>query len=181
LRRKKQLPELLLVVQLALGIIFLLSSAGKLWDRGHFARGLAAYQILPRSWVNPASFLVIALESLLAVAHLTGYLLGIVVPVGLGLLGSFAIAVGLNLKRGRALPCYCFGGSGDTISGATVARLVLMASGEFFLLKAHRPIYTSRVAVPDLGLALFWAAVVLVIGLWLFAWRDLGRLLRPVE
>ncbi len=175
------MAEFRLVVQLALGIVFLLSSAGKLQDRGRFARGLAAYRILPGSWANPASLLVIALESLLAVAHLTGYLLGIAVPVGLGLLGSFGVAVGVNLKRGRALPCYCFGRSGDTISSATLARLVLMASGEAFLLGAHRPIYTPQLALPDLAFALFWAAVTLLTGLWLFALRDLGRLLRPME
>ena len=175
------MAEFRLVLQLALGIVFLLSVAGKLQDRGHFAGGLAAYRILPRSWANPASLLVIALESFLAVAHLTGYLLRIALPVGLGLLASFTVAVGVNLKRGRALPCYCFGRSGDTISGATLARLVLMASGEAFLLKATRPIYTPQVAVSDLVVALFWAMVVLVIGLWLFALSDLGRLLRPVE
>ena len=39
--------EMLLVVQLALGTVFVLSAAGKLRDPKSFARGVVDYRILP--------------------------------------------------------------------------------------------------------------------------------------
>jgi len=175
------LNEFGFVMQLALGTVFLLSSVGKLRHPGRFARGLAAYRMLPASWAKLTSYFVIALESLLAASHFTGYLLAVALPLGLGLLGSFSIAVSVNLKRGRALPCYCFGPSDHIISGTTLARLALIASGQAFLLRMHRPIYLQQISLLQLGFASFWALLILIAALWILSLRDLEGLLRPIQ
>lgn len=175
------LTELLASVQLALALVFLFSTAGKLRNPRRFALGLADYNVLPTRFVNFAAFLVIALEGLLALAHLTGRLLAIVLPLGIGLLASFAFVVGVNLKRGRPLSCHCFGRDGDTISRATLARLALLASGEAFLLEMHEPIYPTHLAPGDLGVAVFWATLLLIAGLWLSTVRDVVLVWRSVR
>ena len=181
------LAEIRLVAQLALGVVFVLSAAGKLRDPAGFARGVVDYQILPASLAYPAGLLIIGLEGWLAIAHLTGLLLAIAVPLGFGTLVSFAVAVGVNLRRGRALPCYCFGGrGGETISVRTLARLLLLVGGEVLLLADPSLFTGSQIVYPgritnfsELALPLFWATFLLVAGSWLLSLPDLVDLLRP--
>jgi hypothetical protein len=175
------LPKLYAVVQLAIGIVFLFSSEEKVRGHKSFIEGLAAYRIVPASWSGLTGILVIGFESFLAVAHVTGYLLRVGLLIGLALILCFAVAVSVNLKRGRALPCYCFGGSGSIISSATLARLAMLASGETFLLRMYQPIYPLQLAPVQLGFALFWSALLLISGLWLFAIGDVVRLLKFVR
>jgi hypothetical protein len=172
------LNKLCLVAQLALGGVFLVSSASKLRDPRRFARGLTEYQVLPAGWANAAAGFVIGLEISLALAHLAGQLLTFALPLGLALLATFGVAVGLNLKRGRALPCHCFGQGSETISGATLVRLALLASGEVFLWKVHHPVYVQSIAFPELTFGMFWAAFLLAAGFWVFAAGDLISFLR---
>jgi len=167
--------EMLLVVQLALGTVFVLSAAGKLRDPKSFARGVVDYRILPPPLAYSLGFLLIGLEAWLAIAHLTGWLLAVAVPVGLGTLASFAAAVGVNLGRGRALPCYCFGArSGETISLRTMARVLFLVGAELLLLgepslfASSQIVYPGRIAsLSQLGLAFFWATFTLVVISWL--------------
>ena len=181
--------EVRLVMQLALGLVFLLSAAGKLRDPAGFARGVVDYRILPASLAYPLGFLILGIEGWLAIAHLTGWLLAAAVRVGFGTLASFAVAVGVNLARGRALPCYCFSGhGGETISGRTLARLLLLLSGEAHLLAHSNLLTTSQLAYTgrsvsfgDLALALFWATFLLVVGSWVLNFPDLVGMLRPCK
>jgi hypothetical protein len=178
------MDETRLVVQLAVGLVFLLSASGKLLRPAEFARGVADYQILPESLSFGVGLMLIPVEIFLASAHLSGWLLWAAVPLGLATLASFAIAVGVNLKRGRALPCHCFGGQGgETISGRTLARLLLLCAGELLLFVDPAP--SGRLTYPDrvdsfaeLGLALFWATLLLIAGLWLLSTPEVVALLR---
>jgi hypothetical protein len=179
--RREELLKWHVVVQLAIGIVFLLSSVGKLLERSSFIQGVAAYRIVPSSWASLTASIVIAVEACLATTHLTGYLLKPALVVGLGLIATFGTAVVVNLKRGRPLPCYCFGGSGSVVTWGTLARLGLLGAGETLLLRLHQPVYVSRLVLAELGSALFWSILLLVVSLWLFAMGDLLRLLKPIR
>lgn len=178
--------SLRLEARVILGIVFLFSAAGKLRDPRSFARGVADYQILPSSFAYLVGMLVIPLEGSLAFAHLTGWLLPFASLAGFSLLSSFAAAVGVNLYRGRAVHCYCFGVHGqDRISGRTLARLVLLFLIEAILLIDHGRltgtglIYPQEIVGPrEFVLAFFWAAVLLVGGVWLLSFSDFAYLLR---
>ncbi|MCI0627781.1 MAG: hypothetical protein L0387_40050 [Acidobacteria bacterium] len=178
--------EVRLEVQLALGIVFALSAAGKMRDPTGFARGVADYNVLPASMSYLVALIVIALESYLAIAHLTGRLLTVAAILGFGMLSSFAVAVAVNLARGRALPCFCFGSRGEkTISGRTLARLLLLMSVELFIVVNPSPatgirmIYPVRITdLPDLGLAFLGATFLLLVGCWLLNLPDLIELLQ---
>ena len=101
--------ETKIVLQLAIGMVLLLASAGKWRHPLRFAQGVVEYEILPTGPAYWFGLLLIPLESWLAVAHLTGWLLRFAAPTALGMFVVFGLAVGVNLVRGRALPCFCFG------------------------------------------------------------------------
>jgi hypothetical protein len=166
------------VIQLAIGLVFLLSSAGKLRDRRGFSDGLISYRIIPEAWARPTSVTVIALEVFVALSHLSGYLPQVGVLIGLGLISMFALAVGVNLKQGRSVPCFCFGTSESYISITTLVRLAFLAAGEVVLLTRQQPIRTTSLDLPNLVLALFWSTFVLLMSVWLFALPDTLKLLR---
>ncbi len=181
--------DALLVVRLALGTVFALSAVGKLRDPKGFARGVIEYQVIPASLAYPFGFFFIVLESWLAIAHLTGWLLTAAIPVALGTLASFATAVGVNLRRGRVLPCYCFGNrTGEQISPRTLVRTLFLAGAELFLLAVrglvtrNQIVYSGRIeSFSELGLAFFWATFVLVTGSWVFVSPEFVDALRPRE
>jgi hypothetical protein len=184
--------ELRFVVQLAIGIVFLLSAIAKARNPRTFAQGVMEYGILPRSVAYFVGLVLLPLEALLAVSHLTGWQLDVVLPLGLLMLLSFGLAVGINLRRGRVLPCYCFGSGareGEMISARTLARLVLLFSAEALLLIEGNRLTIRQPAAYSwqaggllkLSLALFWASFVLLTSSWLLSSFDILNLLRAVE
>lgn len=105
--------DLLLVVQLAIGFTFLRSSLGKVLKPAPFFEGLAAYEILPRWLSYPAGILLIIVEVLIAISHLSGWMFARVTFLTLGLLGVF-LFVALRMLHAQApVACLCFG-AGDT-------------------------------------------------------------------
>jgi Methylamine utilisation protein MauE len=129
------MTDLHIIAQISVGTVFLLSASAKLRSPRDFASGIEDYEILPARVAFVTALGVILLETWVAIAHITGSLLRLAVPFALGLLASFAIAVVVNLRRGRALPCYCFSaGGGESISRRTLFRLLLLGSAEIFIL-----------------------------------------------
>ncbi len=179
------IAKILLVVQLAIGTVLLLASAGKWRDPMGFARGVADYEILP-AWLSVAfGLLLIPVETWLAFSHLTGWWISLSASLGLVMFASFSVAVGINLARGRALPCYCFGDAGsETISVRALGRLSLLLVGEGLLLFSPgqaRPrglVYHQLASLQELGFALFWTALLMITVMWLLALTDLVELLR---
>jgi hypothetical protein len=181
------IDDLRIVVQLAIGIVFLLSTPGKLIDPKGFARGMVEYRIVPKSVALFGAIPVIVTEIFLTVSHLTGWLLRFAVPVGLAMLLMFSIAVSINLWKGRALRCFCFGASdGELISKRTLIRLLLLLGGEIYVFTGLNSLTTIRVLQLDriesfahLCVALFWAGFLLVAGGWLLSLSDAAEVLRP--
>lgn len=178
-------PKLLLVIQLAIGFVLLLSSGGKWRDPMGFARGVADYDVLPDRLAVIFGLLLVPLETAVAVSHFTGWWISAAVPLGIAMFGSFAVAVAINLRRGRSLPCYCFGDStGETISRQSLARLLLLLGGEVLVLLslqqsgAARLVYHQLVTLREFGFALFWTALVMVIAMWVLRLPDLHELRR---
>jgi methylamine utilization protein MauE len=176
--------ELCLIARLTIGTVFLLSAAGKLRAPRSFAHAIEDYEILPGRMVAGASIFIIVVESWLAIAHLLGWWLRLAVPVGLGIIASFTVAVAINLRRGRTLPCYCFDATGgESISRRTLARLLLLLSTEVFLLANPNLFPTNRILHEyrgvELGLAFFWATFLMVVLSWIFSLPELAEVLRP--
>jgi Methylamine utilisation protein MauE len=130
--------QLAYAVQLALGIVFTLAALPKLRSWRAFAHTVARYRLLPRRLVRPFATAAVATESFLAVTFVTGWLLPVALPLAATALALFAVAVGVNLRRGRRIPCGCFGGEGERISARSLARLGVLLAG-VVLVAAVRP------------------------------------------
>lgn len=179
------MPKLQLVIQLAIGIVLLLASAGKWRNPIGFARGVADYELLPNRLSIVFGMLLIPLETWLAVSHLTGWKLAVAAPIGIAMFASFAFAVGLNLARGRNLPCYCFGdGTRESISTRALVRLLALLGGEGLLVffpgrtGTALLVYQQVGGLREFGFALFWTALLIVAVMWLLGLADLVELLR---
>jgi hypothetical protein len=66
-------------------------------------------------------------EGLLALSFITGVALVAGLSLGAALLGCFAVATAINLRRGLDIDCGCFGTSGEKISTRSLARLGMIA------------------------------------------------------
>ena len=179
------MPKILLVVQLAIGWVLLFSSLGKWRDPMGFARGVEDYDVLPDRPAFVFGLLLVPLETAIAVSHLTGWWISAALLFGLAMFGSFAVAVAINLKRGRALPCYCFGDrDGETLSPQTLARLLLLIAGEGLLLVSLQTsgtpdlVYHQLATPREFGFALFWTAFVVVVAMWILGLPDLHEMVR---
>jgi hypothetical protein len=101
-------------------------------------QGVADYDILPPWPARGLGAFIIAIEGFLALSHLTGWYLAFAVRLGVITLSVFFVAVGVNLGRGKRLPCHCFSAkSRDVISSTALTRLLLMLAAEAFILKVN--------------------------------------------
>jgi hypothetical protein len=90
-----------------LGTIFLWSGTSKLADLGEFADAIALYRLIPRVTAGAAARLVAWFEAALGTALLVGLGVSWASRLGIGLLAIFTVAIGINLVRGRRIPCGC--------------------------------------------------------------------------
>lgn len=123
-------------VAVGLGLMFLAAAWHKLGDRAGFKLTLLEYQVLPDSLVGPFSLLVPIAEAGLGLGWLSAYPGAPATAIAsAGLLGAYALAIGVNLWRGRVhFDCGCgFAGKNDReqyLSGGLILRngvLILLA------------------------------------------------------
>lgn len=110
-------------LQLSLGGVFAVAAVSKLRNRSAFVDAVIAYDVVSPGTGQFVAPLIIATELFLAISFLTGWLVAAALPVSLAVLGAFFVAVALNLRRGREIPCACFGSQGERISWRSLARL----------------------------------------------------------
>jgi len=94
-----------LVIALWLGMTGIL----ELRDRSGFRRAVRHYRILPRSLADLYAATVPFIEIAVAIISAIGIFVEIGGLVASLLLASFAIAICINILRGRNLDCHCFG------------------------------------------------------------------------
>jgi hypothetical protein len=127
-------PAVADVIAVALALLFARAAYDKFTDLPHFRELLAAYEILPATLISLADPLVPLLETLAAVALLTGCFEARVKPAaGVAaamIVGVYAAGIGINLLRGRKhLDCGCTpAGERRAIGAWMVARNSLLAS-----------------------------------------------------
>jgi len=158
------LAESALTLQIAIGLIFLMSAWGKARDLPTYLAGLSEYRLLSESLLRLAGMTVLAFEVLLAWAHLSGVRLQLFAPLSVALLTTFAIVVGIVLHRGRPVPCLCFGArSGENVTGVTLARVLVIAAAEcaLWVLVSNRDISLETVTPRNAAFCIAFAIVAL--------------------
>ena len=139
------MAALALASRLALAVLFVLAGLAKLLNLAAFTRAVANYRLLPTAAVRPVATALPGLELATGLLLLLG--LGtrpVAATLALMLLG-FALAVSVNLLRGRRIDCGCFTGPGPRrITWATVARnLGLAAVAAWLALATPAPLEES--------------------------------------
>ena len=136
-------PLILKALSIGLGLMFLLAGYHKLSAGAQFRITLLEYQVIPEGLVAPTSRIIPVVEILLGGAWLFGwYQAGLTAVASAGLLGIYALAISINIYRGRVhFDCGCgFGGKAENeqyLSGGLVARnLLLIAAALVTLLPA---------------------------------------------
>jgi hypothetical protein len=103
-------PVVVAVLRGALALLFVVAAAHKLRDRGSFRTTLDAYAVLPVPLVGAIAALVPLLELAVAVLLVASRTLRWGVAGAVALLGLYALAMAVNLRRGRRdLDCGCMG------------------------------------------------------------------------
>jgi hypothetical protein len=123
-------PAISWSVSLALALLFAGAALHKAGDRAQFRSVLAGYRLLPAALLPVAAPVVIAAELAAAVLLLITPVRAIGAWVAALLLLGYALALGVNLLRGRTrIDCGCLGfGRSDRISWWMVARNVGLAA-----------------------------------------------------
>jgi len=121
-------PVVDLTLRAALALLLLAAAVHKLRDPGTFRATLAEYRLLPDAVAPAAAGLVIGVELAIAAALLALPAPGLVATALL--LATYALAIGINLARGRRhIDCGCGGPAArQPISGRLVARNLLLAA-----------------------------------------------------
>ena len=163
-----------LTCQLFLSFVFGAAAVHKLRDAKAFVETLRDYQLIPSPLLGPVSALVIGLEVFVVFGLWPVSLRTEATVTAAALLVSYAVAIGVNLGRGRReLDCGCsWGASGQTISWGLVFRnglmllpcWVVIMSQEIVLLVGATP-EKAGLAASVVALA---AAVVLLLCYWSF-------------
>lgn len=105
-------PAVAKVIAVALALLFAKAAFDKFADLPRFRGILDAYELLPSALVSFATPVVPIIETLTAAMLLVGCLNEAARPgaglVAAGLLGAYAVAIGINILRGReTLDCGC--------------------------------------------------------------------------
>ena len=122
-----QWSEIVLVLQLAVGMVFLYSCWTKIFNPTAFFVGIRAYRILPTRAVHVSGGLIIGAELIIAFSHLGGHYLDVVALLAIGMLAAFLVAIVTVLGRGDLVPCQCFGsGDDEYVSAESAARVLVL-------------------------------------------------------
>jgi hypothetical protein len=107
--------------------MFLVAGVSKLREHDLFLGTLSSYRLLPAWSLEPAAWMLGAAEVLVGLMLLFGMGQDVGGVLAAGLLVVFAVAMGINVMRGRTdLSCGCTPGQkGETLSWSLVLRTLL--------------------------------------------------------
>ena len=135
-----------LVCRMAAGLVFLISSMGKIAWYGDYVRAVQSYNLIPSNWTKTLSMVLFVCEAVVAASLLSGVALFVGVVVGLWLLAGFTVALAAALIRGeRNIECGCMLVAGQRIGWNLCVRNLALA----FMLAAA----WSRSSAPYLAAA----------------------------
>lgn len=144
-------PLIRLVTALCLALLFGTAAVAKIRDLRRFRATLADYALLPPVLLTPFTWLVPALEGLLALAWLAGFGGPLLAGASAALLAGYAAAMAANLLRGRTdFGCGCSFGKDDRVTWWLVLRNAVLAVAA---LPAAMPVGDRSLGGADFALA----------------------------
>ena len=120
-------PHAQLLLRLVLGGVLLLAALTKLADRDSARAAVSEYEILPKQLERPFAAILPWLETALGALLLLGLGTTLAAALAMPLFLSFAVAIGVNLAKGRHFDCHCFGSvQSEHIGGTALLRSVAL-------------------------------------------------------
>lgn len=117
-------------VRIGLGLVFLYSAFPKLQDVAGTVRNVQAYNVLPEPLAQAYGYVLPFAELGLGLLLVLGLFTRLAALGGAALLGSFIVAIGMNLARGDHPECGCFSvAGGSALDWTTLARDVVLLAG----------------------------------------------------
>jgi hypothetical protein len=137
-------PAIGILVLACVALLFASAGVHKLRDIGRFDEIFAAYEIVPAAWGTMISRLVPILEIAVAVGLAVKVSRPYAAAFGIVMLAGYAVAIAVNLRRGRRdLACGC-GGPGDRrpIAAWMIGRnaVIALAAAAVFTAWSARPL-----------------------------------------
>ena len=118
-----------------LGGVLLWAGLAKMPDARPFVKIVEAYNILPQAIAAPFAATMPWVEAAVGICLILGLWTRSSALVALLLLGSFGIALGMNIYRGTDISCGCFGlENGGNSLHLALAQDLLLLGGSFLLL-----------------------------------------------
>ena len=169
-------PLLLQIISLGFALLFLIAAAHKFSNQVLFRASFEAYEIVPESLSGLVARLIPSLELLLGVGWLAIGIFAIklepVTLISIGLLASYVVAIGVNLRRGRNyIDCGCSfsnsnasnpgNGSQQISTGLLYRNVFLIAMAAAFLIPASD---RSLQLIDIFGLIFSMTALILLYG-----------------
>lgn len=181
---KKRLAMLLssvaltgLAVPILLGLLLTVSGVSKFLTLSSFLETVTQYRLLPIQFVKAVGLGIPAAEVLVGTMLLSGYMVTRCCTIAAILFGTFALAISINLIRGRRnISCGCFGANTSPISWFLAARNVFLA-----VLSAMLATFYARFSIsatldrPSTSLIVLACIVTVVLT------RALDHMSRPVD
>jgi len=93
--------EMFVAVRTLVALVFLSAAVGKLRHRLALQGVIANYRLVPDALVKPIAYLLPPAEALLAIWLVSGWAASSAAAAAAGLLCVFAVAMAVNLGRGR--------------------------------------------------------------------------------
>lgn len=154
-------PAVAWILVLALALLFATAAAHKLGGRARFRSVLVNYRLLPRALAPAAAIAVIGAELAAAALLVASPLRAIGVGLAVALLVAYALALALNLARGRTwIDCGCLGfGRHDHIAWSMVARNLVFAGLALLALLPPAPRELVALDVLTIGASVLCAAI----------------------
>lgn len=179
---------LALSLNLLVGAVFLGAAVTKSRRPSEFVNAVRNYELLPRALSVPAAGATVAIELFVAVSLISGWAMYVAFPAAILLLIAFALAVGVNLHKGRIVPCGCFGSARERISFRTLVRIGLLLLAVILSigltvssrarLNAVSLLSEGLGGLGQFALAVAFAAFLFIFGTWLLHAAELAAVFR---
>lgn len=147
------------LARVALGAVLIFSGAEKLRDLDAFVMAAVDFHVLDQRIVVRLARMLPGVEIGLGIALVLGVAPNVMIIAALAVLSVFAAAVIVNIRRGRAIACHCFGAaSHDVVGPATLVRIGVLATLAVYAGFAQRSGVDSRAVLSNLS-ASDWGAM----------------------
>jgi hypothetical protein len=122
-------PDAVIAIRTLIALVFLSAAIGKMRDWPIFQGVVANYRLLPQVLVGPVTYVLPPAEAAIGAILATGLFAPWAEGAAALLLGAFAVAMAINLLRGRRhIHCGCFQGTlKQPLRWTLVSRNVLLA------------------------------------------------------